>query len=445
MRAVIVLLVGCQILLSAPRARAETQVKADDCSSAVNGTMIGSHIEIHCLSQEDIKRVLDELVRQGVVKRAGDVGIETSVIVSLAARLKPTQKLDFAQAVVEVSHVVDIAMTVATQGSGSTSDQLINEVLKRVAEKTRANDPVGATREAEDGFARWEKQEAERRTSASAEGVTLLQAALKTDLLRFDAGAVARRVEKIGSLEHENDPKALFNSVGVEQAQFVREGEDKGVNFSLEVAIAIGRRLVELARDPDQRGEALTNLGVALEDLGERQGQVGMLEEAAKTYRLALEERTRERVPFNWAITQINLGDALLALGERQSDTTRLEEAVAAFHAALGEVTHDRAPFEWAGTQLDVGNALMRLGERETGTEKLDEAVQAYHAALEEWTRTSAPKSGQKFRTVLASCSRYSANGSRTPASLRRLFRRIRRRFRSERASALPSSGRKRR
>jgi hypothetical protein len=71
--------------------------------------MIGSHIEVHCLSKEDIARVVDELVRQGVVKRAGDAGIETSVIVSLAARLKPTQQLDFTQAVVEVSHAVDAA------------------------------------------------------------------------------------------------------------------------------------------------------------------------------------------------------------------------------------------------------------------------------------------------------------------------------------------------
>ena len=60
--------------------------------------MIGSIVTIHCLSKEDIVRVVDELVHQGVVRRAEDVGIETSVIVSLAAQLKPTQKLDFAQA-----------------------------------------------------------------------------------------------------------------------------------------------------------------------------------------------------------------------------------------------------------------------------------------------------------------------------------------------------------
>ena len=31
----------------------------------------------------------------------------------------------------------------------------------------------------------------------------------------------------------------------------------------------------------------------------------------------ALKERTRERVPLDWAMTQNNLGDALSALGKR--------------------------------------------------------------------------------------------------------------------------------
>lgn len=223
----IVLLASCL----APAARAETQVKADDCSSAVSGTMIGSHVEIHCLSKGDIARVVDELVRQGVVRRAEDAGIETSVIASLAARLKPTQKLDFAEAVVEVSHAVDIAMKVVAEGSSGSSDQLVDEVLKRIAERTKANDPAGATREAEEGYARWQKQEAERRVSAAATGVALLEAALKTDLLRFDAAAAAERVEKIVLLQHEDDPKAAFEALRARQDQFYAEGRDKGVNF----------------------------------------------------------------------------------------------------------------------------------------------------------------------------------------------------------------------
>ena len=44
----------------------------------------------------------------------------------------------------------------------------------------------------------------------------------------------------------------------------------------------------------------------------------------------------------------------------------------------------ERVPLQWAGTQMNLGLALLRLGERESGTGKLTEAVAAYRAALEE-------------------------------------------------------------
>jgi hypothetical protein len=50
---------------------------------------------------------------------------------------------------------------------------------------------------------------------------------------------------------------------------------------------------------------------------------------------VALEERTRERAPFQWAITQHNLGNALRALGERATGPTQLKQAVADYDLAL--------------------------------------------------------------------------------------------------------------
>jgi hypothetical protein len=45
------------------------------------------------------------------------------------------------------------------------------------------------------------------------------------------------------------------------------------------------------------------------------------LEQAVEAYRAALQERTRERAPLQWAATQNNLGNALRSLGERQAET----------------------------------------------------------------------------------------------------------------------------
>jgi hypothetical protein len=45
-------------------------------------------------------------------------------------------------------------------------------------------------------------------------------------------------------------------------------------------------------------------------------------------YRAALEERTRSRVPPDWAMTQNNLGNALRNLGTRAHDGNQLCEAL---------------------------------------------------------------------------------------------------------------------
>jgi tetratricopeptide (TPR) repeat protein len=98
--------------------------------------------------------------------------------------------------------------------------------------------------------------------------------------------------------------------------------------------------------------------------------------------REALKEYTRERVPLDWAATQINLGNALGTLGARESGTERLEEAVSACREALKERTRERVLLDWAMTQNNLGNALGTLGERASGTARLEEAVVAYDAAL---------------------------------------------------------------
>ena len=125
------------------------------------------------------------------------------------------------------------------------------------------------------------------------------------------------------------------------------------------------------------------NLGGALFNLNVWGGKVPP-EEAIAAFRAALEERTRQRVPLDWAATQHNLGIVLGTLG-------RLEEAIAAYRAALEERTRQRVPLDWAATQHNLGLVLFQLGERENGTERLFEAVNAFRDALLETTCERAP------------------------------------------------------
>ncbi|MEK1895071.1 MAG: hypothetical protein AAAB20_17665, partial [Rhizobium sp.] len=94
---------------------------------------------------------------------------------------------------------------------------------------------------------------------------------------------------------------------------------------------------------------------------GECESDRARLEEAVTAHRSALEERSRERVPLDWASTQNNLGVALACLGEHDSDPARLEEALAALRMALKERTRKRVPHQWAMTQNNLDTALACL------------------------------------------------------------------------------------
>ena len=89
------------------------------------------------------------------------------------------------------------------------------------------------------------------------------------------------------------------------------------------------------------------NLGTALWTLGERESETARLEEAVN--RDALLERTRERVPLQWAMTQNNLGTALQTLGERESGTylSRMHHRRCPFYASMRRPVFVKPPEAW--------------------------------------------------------------------------------------------------
>jgi hypothetical protein len=122
------------------------------------------------------------------------------------------------------------------------------------------------------------------------------------------------------------------------------------------------------------------NLGATLRDLagrteGTRSAQ--LLSEAVAAYRLALEVRTRDRLPQDWAGTQNNLGNTLRDLALRAEEPRAaqlLSEAVAAYRLALEVYTRDQLPQQWAATQRNLGNALQlyfAMNEFRAGLEPL--------------------------------------------------------------------------
>jgi hypothetical protein len=124
-------------------------------------------------------------------------------------------------------------------------------------------------------------------------------------------------------------------------------------------------------------------LAKTLGELGRREEGTKGLIEAANTWNLALEECTRERMPFEWAKMQNNLAYDLLLLGSRETGTESLQKSAEASGQALLERPRERNVPLWTTTMNNLGEALALWGAREAGTERLREAVPVLRSAHE--------------------------------------------------------------
>lgn len=88
-------------------------------------------------------------------------------------------------------------------------------------------------------------------------------------------------------------------------------------------------------------------------------------------------------------MTQNDLGCTLFSLGEREPGTIRLEQALTAFREALKERTRERVPLEWAATQGNMGNALSTLGERKRNAAMVCDGLSRHVGAWEVFSDAS--------------------------------------------------------
>ncbi len=94
--------------------------------------------------------------------------------------------------------------------------------------------------------------------------------------------------------------------------------------------------------------------GIASEGTGQN------LELAIACYQAALQVRTQESFPENWATTQNNLGNAYYdrIRGERREKSGM---AIACYEAALQVRTPESFPEKWATTQNNLGTAYLAI------------------------------------------------------------------------------------
>jgi tetratricopeptide (TPR) repeat protein len=279
--------------------------------------LLAADITQHLLIEE----LLVDLQRRGKVANAERAGLEREIIVKLAQRLKPGEALDFELCVKELENAVGIALDSIARGQrGTNEDDFVNAVLERVAEQTKAGEFDQATKEVDAALVELDRREIEQRDALQRSRIALLEAGIEQDILRRDALAVARRVERVAAAEEPDGSARRFKALRRRQDIFHVEGRDKGLNFSLEIAIEIARLTINLAQDPDQRGTALNDLGTALGNLGQRESGTARLEEAVAAYRAAIDVFEEAGASHYLEVAQRNLARIAAEITSRQTN-----------------------------------------------------------------------------------------------------------------------------
>jgi len=309
----------------------------------------------------------------------GTGGVAEALLIALAYDYAEGDATDMQGAYKGLRAALETAREMAARADlPDNTDAAISAVRAKVQWLNEAGDPDGAAAVIDDALAR-----------QKAGMASTLELGIQQDRLRNKPEAAAEKV--VQQVRLDVSEGEMFDALRELWIEWYVRGRDAGLNFELEVAIALARTSSSVAKGLEQRGTASNYLGVALGERGARESGTVRLEAAVAAHRAALEEFTQGNMRLEYAMTQMNLGNALRNLGEREIGTVRLEEAVAVYRAALRELSQDKEPQNWAMAQMNLGTVLHSLGERENGTTRLEEAVMAYRAALEEYTREKLP------------------------------------------------------
>ncbi len=217
-----------------------------------------------------LKRLLELAESSGAQQRAAEQGIPEAAVRAIVLRLGG-EGIDSNDLVAWLDNWIAAASEqLAKQSNEGEAFEAAREEAWRRFRAGRIKDASAAFM---DEFAREERQEAERQAERKHHRVRLLEEAIRFDELAFDAPAAVANLRLMADIEGVAGADARGAWLHAKADEFYERGRDKGINAALAITIA--------------------------------------------AHHAVLEERTRERVPLDWAATQNSLGNALWALGGR--------------------------------------------------------------------------------------------------------------------------------
>jgi tetratricopeptide (TPR) repeat protein len=127
------------------------------------------------------------------------------------------------------------------------------------------------------------------------------------------------------------------------------------------------------------------------------------LRAAIDAFNRALTVRTRDRLPWEWAITQQLLGHALITLGERDPSSGGYAQAVACDRSALEVLTAENDPDDLSNAEIDLGTALGSIGEAHGQADQMLDAANQMRAGATYRLRQRDPAAWVNAQVALSS------------------------------------------
>jgi hypothetical protein len=154
----------------------------------------------------------------------------------------------FDQALANARAAFDEGLRAIDAGArGGNLGCLVDDLLAKIADRTRIGDFAGGAAEADRAFAEWERIDAEQREASQAAGVRILKEAARLDMLRRDFRAAAKRYARIIDLESPNSSDRLA-AMRAKQNEFYVQGRDSRNNAMLEIGIWLARLELETTK-----------------------------------------------------------------------------------------------------------------------------------------------------------------------------------------------------
>ena len=179
--------------------------------------------------------------------------------------------------------------------------------------------------------------------------------------------------------------------------------------------------MTDRKEDPERLAAIHHTIGDVMGFIGQRSGSVHFLEQAALSYEQALEIRTEETMPLEWAYSTFNMALVIQAVGLLEDDSGMLKQALVSFKQAMNLIPRDETPEDWAAAICCVGNVLCELGTHRRGARTLEQSVVAYRNALSERTKDTNPVAWAITNNNLAAAMQALGKQKRTSAHWRHL------------------------